>query len=97
MSIYLKTDSYRISRGGYSRLVRLFCNSCSGYLALYQKDGPGSLRRLYIDRLHASKIDAATTLASCSHCAEQIGVFGIYKKESRPIIRLFVDSVQKKK
>jgi hypothetical protein len=44
--LQLKHDKYRKARGGYSRLLEIHCEHCSHVIALYQKDGPGSLKRL---------------------------------------------------
>ena len=93
----LKNDKYRKARGGYSRFLNIFCDSCGEYLALYQKDGPGELKRMYLDRVFAPKIPASKTGAfTCHACKKIIGTFYTYKKETRPAIRLYQGSVSKK-
>ena len=49
--VTFKNDRFRKSRGGHSRWLMLFCEKCSYDLAVYQKDGPGILKRLYLDRI----------------------------------------------
>ncbi len=46
-----KKDQYQSARGGYSKLLNLHCRKCNHIFAVYQKDGPGNLRRLYLDRI----------------------------------------------
>ncbi len=48
-----KKDRYSKARGGYSRFLNLYCAKCKSFLLLYQKDGPGILKRLYMDRIFA--------------------------------------------
>jgi hypothetical protein len=73
-------------------------------VVIYQKDGPGSLRRLYIDRIFGPKkyvglekreIKEIRNLV-CGKCTEVLGVSYIYKKENRKSFRLFQDAVVKK-
>ncbi len=93
----LKKDQYRKNRGGYSRFLNIFCDSCSAHLALYQKDGPGELKRMYLDRILAPKIKKNKTMDfKCSACQKVVGTFYNYKKEDRPAIRLYQGSVIKK-
>src|SRR3989344_1533349 len=49
----LKKDRYVHTRGGNSHLLDIHCSGCKAYLLLYQKDGHGSLLRLYLDRIFA--------------------------------------------
>ena len=88
-------DQYRDARGGHSRFLKITCEGCGAFLGIYQKDGPGHVRRMYIDRLHLSRI-RVNKEASCPDCKRIIGTKIIYKKESRPAIRLYVDAVIKK-
>lgn len=91
----LKNDQYRKNRGGYSRFLNIFCDSCNAHLVLYQKDGPGELKRMYLDRIFAPKIKKNSNF-KCSSCKKVIGTFYNYKKEDRPAIRLYQGSVIKK-
>jgi len=90
----MKNDKYRKARGGYSRILQLSCSSCGATLFQYQKDGPGILKRLYLDRI----LDYSTTASqlSCPKCKEVLGIRTIYKKENRPAYRLFMGAVSKK-
>lgn len=93
----LKSDQYRKNRGGYSRFLNIFCDSCQGHVALYQKDGPGELKRMYLDRILAPKIkQGKTDDFVCSTCGKVVGTFYTYKKEKRSAIRLYQGSVFKK-
>lgn len=91
----LKNDKYRKARGGHSRLLDVRCTQWDTHLFYYQKDGPGILKRIYIDRIVGSNVKANANLV-CPECKELLGVPMVYKKEDRSAIRLFVGAVSKK-
>lgn len=95
-SLKFKNDKYRSARGGYSRFLNLSCASCESSLFLYQKDGPGPLKRIYLDRILSKISFVKHKEFTCRHCKKIIGTFFIYKKENRPAIRLYQDSIVKK-
>ena len=104
----LKKDQYRKARGGRSKLLILICVSCKNQLLIYQKDGPGILKRLYFDRIFSppqlvalqnqfdvsemNKIDNLT----CPHCKKLIGFAKLYEKENRLSFHLVPGSFSKK-
>lgn len=90
-----KNDRYRRTRGGYSRLLRISCQKCAAPICLYQKDGAGNLRRMYVDRIVEPRVPLMRKDLSCPN-GHLLGVKIIYDKEKRPAFRLFVDSVAKK-
>lgn len=90
-----KNDKYKRARGGYSRLLDIFCQKCGQHICNYQKDGPGNLRRMYIDRISNPKVSISRKDLSCGN-DHLLGVKIIYEKEKIPAFRLFVDSVIKK-
>jgi hypothetical protein len=100
----LKHDKYRKARGGYSRLLEIHCDHCGNVIALYQKDGPGPLKRMYIDRIVSPKEFAKLQNVPmkkvpnliCPYCKRLIGISYIYEKEKRLAFRLFEGSVTKK-
>ncbi len=102
--IEFKKDKYKKSRGGYSRFLEITCEKCRNVIALYQKDGPGQLKRMYLDRIFSpERLVKLQNVALkkmpnliCSKCKEVIGVPYIYKKEKRSAFRLFEGSVTKK-
>ena len=94
MKAELKNDKYRKARGGHSRFLDISCAKCNSHVFYYQKDGPGILKRTYLDRIIGLKIGKTNLV--CLKCREVIGVPIIYKKENRPAIRLFVGAVSKK-
>lgn len=49
--IKLKRDKYRSERGGNAKLVDVICVKCNSKVLLYQKDGPGWLKRCYLNRI----------------------------------------------
>jgi hypothetical protein len=49
-----KNDRYRKAREGYARLLAVSCATCGTHLFSYQKDGPGIVKRLYLDRIYQS-------------------------------------------
>jgi hypothetical protein len=95
MKTIFKNDKYKKVRGGYSRLLKISCQKCGEYICQYQKDGPGNLRRMYIDRISDPKVSISKKDLSCSK-GHLLGVKIIYDKEKRTAFRLFVDSVAKK-
>lgn len=95
MATIFKNDKFKKSRGGYSRLLEIRCQKCNKIVCHYQKDGPGNLRRMYIDRISNSDVSITGKNFSCPE-GHILGVKIIYDKESRPAFRLFVDSVIKK-
>ena len=49
-----KNDTYKKARGGYARLLAVSCATCGTHLFYYQKDGPGIVKRLYLDRIYGT-------------------------------------------
>lgn len=92
-----QSDQYKKARGGKSRWLQIFCEKCEEPLVKYQKDGPGILKRMYLDRMHG--VDTVKWLTEnfvCPNCETLLGIPIIYKKEDRPAIRLFAGAVGKK-
>ncbi len=99
-----KKDKYKSARGGYSRLLNLHCRKCDTIFAEYQKDGPGNLRRLYMDRIISPKklvglekkdIKDISPIR-CPECDFIVGMPYIYKKEKRKAFRVFQDAIVKR-
>ncbi len=103
-NIKFKKDRYRRARGGYSRLLEISCEHCNNVVALYQKDGPGSLKRMYLDRImEPKKLTGVANMPTrkmphliCAKCKQVIGIPYIYQKEKRPAYRPFEGAVRKK-
>jgi len=99
-----KKDKYRRNRGGYSRFLNVYCSNCGEHLFLYQKDGPGILKRAYLDRIVAPEtiadyvnLDAKKVPnLICDNCGQKIGSFYIYPKEERKAMLLNQGSFSKK-
>lgn len=85
-------------RRGAPAMLELYCAECRHPLMTYQKDGPGPLKRCYLDRIHgpaelrnkACQIDRL----QCEHCHAFIGKQGIYEKEQRLAFILVPESVE---
>jgi hypothetical protein len=99
----LKSDKYKKARGGASKLLDVSCAHCGNHLCFYQKDGPGLLKRMYIDRMSDSSYEGMQNLSLkdipqlvCPSCKRLLGVPIVYEKEQRLALRLFVGSVTKK-
>ena len=99
----LKSDKYRKARGGHSRFLNIHCEHCDAKTLVYQKDGPGPLKRLYLDRIFAPEnlanfqklpINKIPNL-TCSKCKSVLAIPYIYQKEQRKTFRLFVGAVTK--
>ena len=100
----LKRDKYKSSRGGYSRLLNICCRKCENIVAVYQKDGPGNLQRMYLDRIFSPDelVDLQlldikdVPVLRCKKCNEVLGTPYIYLKEKRKAFRLHQDAVIKR-
>lgn len=92
-----KSDAYKKARGGYSRCLLLRCEKCKQTILLYQKDGPGILKRLYVDRViaPAGLPGRKNQNLTCKGCKTVLGIPFLYKKENRPAWRLFAGAVEK--
>ncbi len=75
--------------------MEISCEKCRGFICFYQKDGPGNLRRMYLDRITKPDVPINNKMLSCKK-EHLLGAKIIYKKEKRPAFRLFVDAVIKK-
>lgn len=101
-----KKDAFKTSRGGRSQFLEISCDRCGHFIALYQKDGPGPLKRMYLDRVFApgtlSKLQSVASFKklppfSCPSCGEELGVPMVYEKEGRIAYKLFESVVKKTK
>ncbi len=91
-----KSDRFKKNRGGYSRWLSLSCEKCKTRLLIYQKDGPGILKRLYHDRIIFPTDLNRKEKLECKKCKAVLGIPIIYEKEDRPAYRLFVGTIAKK-
>ena len=104
MKSQFKNDKYKKVRGGYSRLLSISCEGCGNHICDYQKDGPGILRRMYLDRISNSKKYTGTQNLpekkipnfECLPCKRILGVCVNYEKENRLAYRIFVGAITKK-
>jgi len=97
MSLFI-SDTYRQSRGGWSRILILSCKACGTVLFQYQKDGSGPLKRSYFDRILGSQPKFTDCgLFFCSHCKVCLGFDEPYTKEqNRPALRWAEEAVSYK-
>ena len=103
----IKKDRYTKARGGSSALLLLRCAKCNAPVVLYQKDGPGQLFRLYLDKIHAPKQlaqlqhTAANKTAlpglTCPQCGTVLAMPMRYVPEDRLAFRLLRGIVKKEK
>lgn len=98
-----KRDVFKADRGGRSVFLDVSCDRCGTHVVLYQKDGPGPLKRLYLDRMFAPPAMAALQSVTsvkklsplcCSDCDELLAMPMMYEKESRLAYRLFQSVVK---
>ena len=61
----------------------------------YQKDGPGILKRLYLDRIIFPADLIGKKNLECRKCKTALGIYALYKKENRPAYRLFAGAIGK--
>lgn len=73
---------------GEPKMLRLCCDRCGRQFAIYQKDGEGPLKRMYLDRVHepaelramaTGPLEALPEVFRCQ-CGEEIGVRMLYGK-----------------
>lgn len=102
-SLDIQKDRYSKARGGNSKLLDINCPDCKNHICFYQKDGPGLLKRMYLDRIKDSQYKDLQNIPfknlpqfKCPVCNRHLGVPFIYKEEQRSAFRLFVGSVNKK-
>jgi hypothetical protein len=101
-----KRDSYMRSRGAPAMLM-ISCSACNTFLMCYQKDGPGLLKRCYLDRIHyPSELEILQKTCfsknqcpelSCKKCNVHIATPIVYEKENRLAYHLRIGSVSLKK
>ncbi len=84
-------------------MLDIRCESCGSHVCYYQKDGPGPLKRMYLDRIFSSKYQGLQNLPFkklqnflCPKCRKVLGMPIVYEKEKRLAFRLFQDEVTKK-
>ncbi len=101
----LKNDQYRAARGGWARFLNLYCAICQAHLLLYQKDGSGTLYRLYLDRIFApysfAQLQDIADLSAildlvCPTCKAVIGTPTVWEEENRKAFQLNQDSFTKR-
>ena len=96
MDYKIKKDKYYRKRGSKSKIYEINCARCKEHFCFYQKDGPGPLYRMYIDRIIGGVIsDPCYIVFNCPKCRKLIGVYYIYKKEKRPALKLFSGAITK--
>jgi len=79
-----KKDNYKNNRGKWNRVLDISCHFCKSHICFYQKDGPGTLERSYLDRFIDIK-PAKNKVFKCKNCRELLGIYQPYKKEeNRP-------------
>lgn len=90
------SDKFRQNRGGWSRLLKISCKVCNNFLFYYQKDGPGPLKRSYIDRIikNKSPLKWKNEFVFCPKCNSCLGFNEPYAKENnRPAIRFASEAI----
>lgn len=99
-------DKYTKVRGGSAKFYLISCVKCGKIIFIYQKDGPGSLVRMYLDKFVAprdiadklKKIETKSEMSGlrCPNCNELLGIPMIYEKENRLAFRLLSNKVHRK-
>jgi ribosomal protein S27E len=99
------SDKRREVRGGSAQMLELSCAKCGHKFFHYQKDGPGPLLRLYLDRIHApkkfvglqNKPLGSLKVIGCLDCGRLIAMPQMYKAEKRKAYRVFQGALKKKR
>ncbi len=82
--IKIKRDKFFRKRGSYARIIQVKCAKCGKLLFLYQKDGPGWLKRCYFNRIISPNNYSNTKKLEC---CQVIGTLMIHK-DGRPAFNL---------
>ena len=103
MKYIVKKDKYTKAREGTAKFNILSCAKCHHEIFIYQKDGPGRLLRLYLDKFVAphSIVEEVKNITTknemhglkCPSCGELLGVPMVYEKENRLAYRLLSNKV----
>lgn len=78
--IKLKKDKYLRERGGSAKIINVSCANCNKIIFVYQKDGPGWLKRCYLNRILSSNISPLPSKGNliCS-CGQILGSLSKHK------------------
>ena len=76
-------------------MLLIKCESCGALVCKYQKDGPGPLLRMYVDRIFDSESAISNGSLNCKKCKMLLGTKITYKKENRPAYRLYAGAIIK--
>ena len=100
-----RKDKFTKARGGSSKLLSIFCAQCNTEILLYQKDGPGDLLRMYLDKILAPddlvvKVSGYTNKSemeslACRKCYTLMAVPMVYDKEDRLAYRIVNGEIKK--
>lgn len=84
-------------------MLDIRCETCGAHVCYYQKDGSGTLKKMYLDRIRGLQYENLQNISfkklphfTCLKCKKFLGVPIIYEKENRLAFRLFQDEVTKK-
>ena len=77
-------------------MLEICYEKCGARVCLYQKDGIGLLKRMYLDRMIGVVPQSNSKTLVCVKCGAHLGNAMIYEKENRPAFRLEMRSVMKK-
>jgi hypothetical protein len=77
-AIKIKRDIHFKRRGGYARIIKVKCKKCKRLLFIYQKDGPGWLKRCYFNRIlwpqKYSSVKEKNIKNLICECGETVGI-----------------------
>jgi len=83
--ILFKNDRYKKNRGGHSRWLLLSCEKCQNKVAIYQKDGPGILKRTYLDRIFG-QIETKENNFVCPKCSHRYELKAFQRRPHRSLV-----------
>lgn len=99
----VKVDQFSAARGGTSQFIDVRCRACGTFVLVYQKDGPGPLLRMYLDRIAdpealVSLMKKTTSaenipLLVCEHCHGRLAEGMVYEKEDRLAYRVIEGAI----
>lgn len=83
----IKRDKHLRKRGGTAKIINVLCAKCGNLIFVYQKDGPGWLKRCYFNRIIGMKPNNQNSKRLLCKCGELIGLT-VKHKDGRLAYRL---------
>jgi len=75
----MKKDKYFRERGGTAKIINVGCSKCNTLCFTYQKDGPGWLKRCYLNRIISPPVFAEMHKNPPGYVSPKMPMWGNYR------------------